>query len=260
MVESEPARMALLHDSWKQWWENPPPSDAAQLQSWVEELQLEGPPEWRWKPSAEVFADILRHLPATSAGQDGIPYAAWHSLEMAAPRLADRTPSWISEFFRESVEEISTCEPGDMPDDFNSLLCHVLGKPPKTMTPEGVLRRGPADTRIIEVGSTENRIIARGVCQVMTQGPIGDWFDPDQHAWLPGRYGLQAIMRVDFEQCLATLRGDEGPLGLGDLEKAFPSVLLDGLMALLRQLGAPPDFLRLLQNLYERVRRWSRGP
>jgi hypothetical protein len=146
-----------------------------------------------------------------------------------------------------------------MPDDFNELLCHVLGKPPKTLTPEGVLRRGPADTRIIEVGSTENRIIARGVCRVLTHGPVGDWFDPDQHAWLPGRYALQAVMRVDFEQSMATMRGDDGPLGLGDLEKAFPSVLLDGLWTLLHFLGAPPDFLRLLQNLYNKVQRWGRG-
>ena len=55
------------------------------------------------------------------------------------------------------------------------------------------------------------------------------------------------------------LRGSPSPIGLGDFEKAFPSVLLDGLWSLLVRLRAAFPLRTLLQNLYFNVQRFARG-
>ena len=46
--------------------------------------------------------------------------------------------------------------------------------------PDGSLQRGPEDTRVIEVGSTENRLLARGVCYTLTRDTVAAWLDADQ--------------------------------------------------------------------------------
>ena len=57
----------------------------------------------------------------------------------------------------------------------------------------------------------------------------------------------------------ADVEGHEGPAGLGDLEKAFPSILLDGLLEVLQYLGAPQAFCTFVRNLYVNVCRYARG-
>ena len=195
--------MQLLHDSWLRWWAGGPAADVGQLCGWADALGLTGPSNWRWQPIAARYDEVLKHSPNSSAGTDGLPYAAWKALRRDAPRCADGRPSWIAEYLAELTEGMASAPAEDVPADMNELLCHVVGKPPQTLAPDGSLRRGPEDTRVIEVGSTENRLLARGVCYTLTRETVGEWLDADQFAWLPDRHALQAVVKVDLEQRLA---------------------------------------------------------
>ena len=226
-------------------------SNTEELRAWVLDLGIEPPTFWEWRPTRAQIAVTIRTLPNTSAGPDDVPYKAWKALL--------RQGAWVADYFLEVLDGLSSVTQEEVPQGFNALLCHVLGKTPTGRSPDGSLRRTPADTRIIEVGTTENRILGRAVCFVLTRGPVGAWFDPDQYAWLPGRHALTAVTQMDTAMKIAALEGQDGPAGFGDLEKAFPSVLLDGLWALLLYLDAPLPLRTFLRNMYVDVQRYVRG-
>ena len=258
-VRNEADRMRLLSDSWQEWWGSPLTCDHEDLRAWLQDLDIPPPDDWQWRPRVEQMEEAIRSSPGTSAGWDDIPYAAWKALLRDSQKGSSERGRWVAGYFLDLLDGLSSSTPQDLPQDLNDLLCHVLGKAPKHQAPDGSLKRTAADTRIIEVGNTENRILARAVCFVLTRGPVGSWFDADQYAWLPGRHGLTAVTRMDTAMKVATLDGHEGPAGFGDLEKAFPSVLLDGLWALLEHWGAPAALRTFLNNLYTNVRRYARG-
>ena len=152
--------MQLLQESWATWWHGPA-AETQNLQDLVQKLKIHGPPDWQWNPTLDQLDEVIRRSPTTSPGCDDEPYSAWKALRKGAERRGDGMPSWIVFYLYNTIEGLASCQPGEVPSDFNDLLCHVLGKTPKQRTTTGELIRGAQETRIIEVGSVENRLIGR---------------------------------------------------------------------------------------------------
>ena len=131
-MSDEPGVMGLLASDWARWWSAPPLADEADLAQWLEDVNFPVPPvgAWVWRPSGDDVLSCIRSCPNSASGADGIPYSAWKALSRVkvSNDPDDIRPPWVVYYFLELITGLSTIGQNDVPDDFNVLLCHVLGK------------------------------------------------------------------------------------------------------------------------------------
>lgn len=106
--------------------------------------------------------------------------------------------------------------------------------------------------RPISVSNTYNRIISNCLRRVLL-GPLGDIIEQTQAAFLPGR-SIEVPVRNMNSKFYSALKNDEELyILLVDFAKAFDSVSLVYLYALLDHIGTPGWVVNLLRSLYTDV-------
>ena len=122
--------------------------------------------------------------------------------------------------------------------NFNSSTFVFLPKGEEERDHIGI-RRVPGKTRPLTLSNTIAKLFAvalnRGLAAVAKQT-----VHPQQCGFIPGRWIADAVIEVDGTSCiLSRLYAERSGLGLLDISAAFPSLSLDWMFRVLRQMQFP---------------------
>lgn len=181
--------------------------------------------------SLKDILDALEHTNNSTAGPDGISFAAWR----AAPELAG--PVLFSAFQ-------ALCSGQPPPLGFNLGLLFLL---PKKHT--GLI----SDTRPLSVTNTDNRILAATVARKIMPAVL-DLVDPAQKGFLNGRQGSDHVLDINTFFFEGVEKKLERLLFLLDTAKAFDSIDHPWIHYILKRVGFPKWLRRFVKAILKNVR------
>ena len=219
-----------LTDEWRTVIEEPPaPAIAHALDAF---LALAPVVEWPPQPivDASEIAKLLQRCPASAPGPNGVHYL--HLACMGRPvaeHLADLA-NMCFEYGRWS------------PENKHAYLVPI----PKTKAEEPWV---PAATRPISLANTSGKILMR-ILAGSLYSALSSVITPRQHGFLPGRQIAQCIVELE-SACLRRAPTHPGAAAIFlDIRRAFDSLSLEFLFALLAKTRAPEWIVRALRACY----------
>ncbi len=128
---------------------------------------------------------------------------------------------------------------------------HLCCLPTKAYGPlaDGTAYFSPAHTRPLAIGNCDNRLIANAV-RLCYEDTLASAISSMQQGFLPGRSLLRNVVSVDAQMRESALRGGDPAAIFYDFHSAFPSLSQTFLFRVLRSLGLPDAFCRVVENLY----------
>ena len=221
---SDEDRSKVAGTYWSKVWGERCPSPPDTLRSgFLENYNKTVDPSLCTAPDLDQIQGAISATGNTTAGPDGISFAAWR----AAPDLA-------GPILLRVLQALSVGQPP--PRGFNKGLLFLL---PKKHT--GLV----SDTRPLSVTNTDNRILAAAVARAVLPAAL-DVIDPAQKGFLPGRQGsdhIQDVNRFFYEGVEAN---QDRLLFLLDTAKAFDSIDHRWLHMVLVKLQFPSWFRRFV--------------
>ncbi len=211
--EEKSALATYWSDIWRRRADPPPDT---RLASFLANYKKKAKPSLCISPSIDDITSAIRNSNNSTAGPDGISFAAWR----AAPDLA--APVLYSVF-----RALSNGQPP--PRDFNLGLLFLL---PKKHT--GLI----SDTRPLSVTNTDNRILAAATARAIMPAVI-DLVDPCQKGFLAGKNGSDHILDINTLFFEAVEKKEEQLLFLLDTAKAFDSIDHSWVHRILKKVGFP---------------------
>ena len=153
---------------------------------------------------------------------------------------AEGGPERLARFYEDSAF------PGQ---SFNSSLMVFLPKTPTGQNAAVGDYHAPGDTRPLNIGNSENRILANAV-RSRVEALLPEWISEMQQGFVVGRSLLSNVVSVDQEMMRCALLEDSAVAVFFDFRAAFPSVGHSFLADTLEHLGLPQWFLRFFTALY----------
>jgi ribonuclease HI/exonuclease III len=181
-----------------------------------------------------VVRAAIRSSGNTSAGPDGIPFLAYRIFSAEADTL-----------FLALIEYLALSPSTRANRSFNHANLFFIPKRKKALR--------ALNQRPISVSNTDNRIVSNCLRRVLL-APLSEIIDQAQAAFLPGRSIETPIRNMNDKYYSALRDGNELYVLLVDFAKAFDSVSLVYLFALLEHIGAPEWAINLLRSLYSDIR------
>jgi ribonuclease HI len=185
-------------------------------------------------PTSLHFEQAISSTNDSAPGPDGVPYVAYRV-------LCD-----LAGFVLRNVL-VALAGGASPPPGFNDGNLYLLPKKDTLL---------PTDTRPLAVNNCENRIIAR-VASLVIIPSLKLHLHPEQKGFIPGRVGGDHIEQLtdEFYSRAAGLSpgGDSHILSI-DSRKAFDSISVAFLHAVLKKIGLPAWLSTLVLGLYERAR------
>ena len=174
----------------------------------------------------------------SSAGPDGISYAAW--------RWA---PAFCLHALHNSYLDMFA---GNLPPaHFNSTTMVFIPKPSGDPL-EKLCSRPPDALRPISLASTDNKVIAMAFAS--TLGEVASrWCSDDQFGFIAGRSIWDAVMLFEAAALHLSRRCGDAGLVFVDFRAAFPSIRHGWIRAALVATGLPQSFIAAFLLLYSEV-------
>ena len=208
--------------------------DAATIKEYLDRFQPQQEPLDIPKPTLDAMFDTIIASSNTSAGYDGIPFAAYRSLaKYAGPVL---------------YEVLAAFTEGALPDgEFNTALLYLLPKKDTQLA---------ADTRPISVGNTDTRLIAKCLLNtIITTAVLPQVLDLSQKGSITGRVGLEHV--ADLSNAFYGAAESQDKVNLYalfiDTRKAFDSLHHEFIFEVLRRKGFPGWVISAVASLLHQV-------
>jgi ribonuclease HI len=185
-------------------------------------------------PKLEQIVGAIMSSNDSAPGPDGIPYLAYRLLvDLVAPVLLD--------VFGALARGVKP------PSGFNDGCLFLL---PKKGDGTATL---PTNTRPLAVNNCDNRIIARVAAYIISPS-LSKQLHPNQKGFVPGRQGSEHIHDLN-EEFYSAIEEERNQFILSiDTKKAFDSIHVDYLHAVLRALNLPEWLNHLVAGLYFEAR------
>ena len=187
-------------------------------------------------PTEEDVKLVLDHLPSSSNGPDGIPFAVFKRFrELVAPIFLDIARGMAQ----------GRLTPGE---DFNFAFLVCL--PKGDGEPMGDLNvHEPSSTRPLSIVDASNRILA-SIFRVSLERNAASWVSRAQRGFLPGRQMLRNILDIDFAAQKISVKSKKGAIVLFDFRAAFPSMSHEFIWDTLLAIGLPGQYISALKLFY----------
>ena len=135
-------------------------------------------------PTREDVERILRHLPSSACGPDGIPFEAYSNI---GPVIID---------ILLAVTKCMLQEDTPVPDDFNWAILVCIGESSNESTAAGDPIYTAENTRPISIVDASNRLIA-SIFRIVLERCVAHKISQMQRGFLPNRPMLRNILEVD---------------------------------------------------------------
>ena len=209
-------------------------------------------PSFRVVLDFEEFVTIVRGLPDSACGPDGIPYAAWRN---ASERVIYRLYLLYCSLF--TGDEVA--------DDFNFSWLVLLAKGEHDQDGELVAR--PAeDTRPVSLANTDSKICELALDKPLA-GALSSWACEEQRGFLGGRIIVDNVVELDtYGRVVAATSARKRPgttnilhdnhvniplMAFFDFAAAFPSVAWTYLWMCMKFSGLPRAYIRAFKKVYK---------
>ena len=254
-VRQEPAEMArALGAHWAKVFDGKA-LNMEHVQSWLEEAyprgeglrDLPAPQDGAWRLRRRDVARAVKLAGKSAPGPDGIPYAAWQSLQAYGVDCLWEALQELSGDNAETRLEEAYWDEGGC--HFNLGLLTCIPKQTTGVTAARVQYVAPADSRPISMVDTANRLLA-SAARLRWEVHLGRWICQEQRGFLPNRSLLANVVELEDEAMQTSLRESEGAMLLLDFAAAFPSISQQFLRAALQHVGFPPEAFHLVDALY----------
>ena len=205
-------------------------------------------PQFRTVLTFVEFLELVRGLPDSACGPDGIPYSAWRRAPEKAVGVLFRL--YCSLFTNDAVAE-----------DFNYAWLVLLAKGDHD-DDDTVVARGPDETRPVSLANSDSKI-----CEAALNKPLAHemktWASWDQRGFIHDRMMVDNVIEIDTYGRVASVSIDFGPNGQNsmgsklpimaffDFAAAFPSVAWMYIWLCMKYCGLPRPFRRAFQKLYK---------
>ena len=182
------------------------------------------------KIDLQNMKQIIMESGDTAPGPDGVPFFVYRRfVDLVAPIFCE-----IIELLKEDKVP---------PDDFNTAIFHLL---PKKGT--GWI----SDTRPLSVSNTYNRIIATAIKWAI-QPAILSVIGKEQCGFWPGKTIEQCIDFFNETFYKAYDENKEYSVMLFDIAKAFDSVSHKTIIAVLKHIGIPEEYVKAIAGLFKNI-------
>ena len=182
-------------------------------------------------PTLQDIKEAILKTGNTSAGPDGISFAAWRAVPDLAATLLHRV--------------LETLSKGQAPPPgFNYGLLYLLPKADSGLA---------SDTRPLSVTNTENRIIAAAVARSVMPAVLG-LVEKSQKGFLWGLSGADHISEINTWFYEGVEKKKQKLLFLLDTNKAFDSIDHEWIDLVLKKVGFPEWFQRYVKGSLTNVR------
>ena len=209
-------------------------------------------PSFRVILTFEEFLTIVRGLPDSACGPDGIPYSGWKHASDGAVYVLYRL--YCSLFTDEEIAE-----------DFNYSWLILLAKGGHR-DDDAVLARAPGDTRPVSLANSDSKI-----CEIALDKPLAramaPWASWDQRGFLEARMMVDNVIEIDTHGRIAALTANQGKnhsmdvpgmeqskfavMAFFDFAAAFPSVAWVYLWMCMKYCGLPKAYIKAFQKVYK---------
>eukprot|EP00973_Karenia_brevis_P051047 7089614-Karenia_brevis.AAC.1 len=159
-------------------------------------------PTVTWILCFSNFCALFGNLRKSSAGPDGIPYAAWIATEYCLHAVYQCYLAWIQH--------------GDLPVDFNIAYLWLLPK-----TDDDAMRA--QNTRPLSGANACAKMMAMALAASFAQG-LDSWASPIQRGFIPGRFMLQNVLDVETAAVCLSRTEAKAAAVFFDYAAAFPSL------------------------------------
>ena len=201
----------LLTEHWQKVFDEQP-TDAAKRRTWIREnCHYEPIPELEAFPTMELVDNILKKLPKSAPGPDGIPF-----------ELFAVFPQFAAPIFWECLKALYS---GSWQPDsqFNAAFLMCIAKKEGSASELGVPAHWPSDTRPLSIVDSSNRILATCLLKHLEKH-IAPKICSVQRGFISDRHMLQNILEMDYHAQCASLKFDRAAMLLFDFKAAFPSL------------------------------------
>ena len=195
----------------------------------------------------EAFVTMIRELPDSACGPDGIPYSAWRHAPTQALYILYRL--YCSLFTDVEVAE-----------DFNYSWLVLLAKG-EHGEDDQIVARTADDTRPVSLANSDSKI-CESALNIPLARAVGDWAACDQRGFLQDRRMVDNIIEMDTYQRIISLSTRRHPdtqtsngigraiLAFFDFAAAFPSVAWTYLWMCMHYCGLPRPYIRAFKKIY----------
>ena len=203
-------------------------------------------PHFRTVLSFEEFLQIVRELPDSACGPDGVPYSAWRNASDEVVRVLYRL-------------YCSLFTDGIVADDFNHAWLALLAKGDHDDDDHSVARTAE-DTRPVSLANSDSKICETALNQPLAKAMDG-WASWDQRGFIKGRMMVDNIIEIDTHSRIAALSFSKGSgterllpglpiMAFFDFAQAFPSVAWAYLWMCMKYCGLPRPYVRAFKKMY----------
>ena len=204
-------------------------------------------PSFRTVLSFEDFVEIVRSLPDTACGPDGVPYSAWRHASNQAVFVLYRL--YCTLFTTVPVAE-----------DFNYSWLVLLAKGDHD-DDDNLVARAADDTRPVSLANSDSKICEIALGKPLA-GALASWASPDQRGFLEGRMMVDNVIEIDTYGRIATLAGGSwhehagrhtslAVMAFFDFAAAFPSLAWMDLWMCMSYCGLPRPYIRAFKKVYK---------
>ena len=199
----------------------------------------------------DEFVEIVRELPDSACGPDGVPYSAWKHASKDALKVLYRV--YCSLFTEAQVAE-----------DFNHSWLVLLAKGGHAED-DHIVARAAEDTRPVSLANSDSKI-----CEIALNKPLANamkqWACPEQRGFVEGRMIVDNVLEIDTYGRICSIAassngkdtrsacpGDVSRLPamlFSDFAAAFPSVAWGYLWMCMRFSGVPRCYIRAFKKVY----------
>jgi hypothetical protein len=204
-------------------------------------------PNFRAVLSFEEFVEIVRKLPDTACGPDGVPYSAWRHASNQALFVLYRL--YCSLFTQDPVAE-----------DFNYSWLVLLAKGAND-DDDTIVARCAEETRPVSLANSDSKICELALDKPLA-GALATWASEDQRGFLAERMMVDNVIEIDtYGRIAAITSGSSCELRLGrtnlavmaffDFAAAFPSVAWKYLWLCMSYCGLPRAYIKAFKKIYK---------
>ena len=155
------------------------------------------------KPTLGDVETVLKQLPTSACGLDGIPFQAYGGVRKLAARVI------------KAVVDSMLSGTADIPNDFNWAILICIGKSSSEFTEEGEAVYSADNTRPISIVDASNRLIA-SVFRIVLERCVAHNISSMQRGFLHGRAMLRNVIDVDWAAQKISLVSKKGAIVLFD--------------------------------------------
>ena len=210
-------------------------------------LHMRKLPVFRTVLTFEEFMEMIRELPDSACGPDGIPYAAWRHAPTHALRILYHL--YCSLFTNAEVA-----------DDFNYSWLVLLAKG-EHEEDDQIVARMADDTRPVSLANSDSKICESALNKPLARA-VGTWAASEQRGFLQDRMMVDNVIEMDTYGRIISLYTEQHPgtktsndigravMAFFDFAMAFPSVAWTYMWMCMRYSGLPRPYIRAFKKIY----------